>query len=155
MLREPNAVCGRKQSTPQPGCSFCSETADPASKQPEAVESVNHSFTAHMLWMQKASGGVPAGFFFLTGQIISTPLGVSAHVIVNVKQHLPGTDTYSTGASAPCSSCNRRMLESLECTCGFDGTPRTSVCLAGFIKRPRIFNKDRSHLTSYEELVTD
>lgn len=45
--------------------------------------------------MQKASGGFPAGFFFLTGQIISTPLGVTVHVIVSVK-HLPGTVTYRT-----------------------------------------------------------
>lgn len=30
-------------SRPQPGRSFHGETADPASKQPEAVESVNHS----------------------------------------------------------------------------------------------------------------
>lgn len=46
--------------------------------------------------MQKPSGGVPAGFFDLTGQIISTPLGVFAHVTVGVKQHLPGTVTYRT-----------------------------------------------------------
>lgn len=80
----------RRWQEASPGRSFCSETADPASKQAEAVGSVNHSFTAPLLGMQKAGGAAPAAFFFfLTGQIISTPLGVSAHVVVNVKQHLP------------------------------------------------------------------
>lgn len=72
---------------PQPGRSFCSETADPASKQPEAVESVNHSFTAHMPWIQKASGrgggGVSCWVLFSYRPDYSTSLGISVHV--NVK----------------------------------------------------------------------
>lgn len=61
--------------------------ADAGSKQAEAADIVNHSFTPSKLWglEAEAGGSVPNGFFFfllfsLTLKILSTPLALSAEL---------------------------------------------------------------------------
>lgn len=94
------AVCGGEQSTLAIG-----HSQGAASAAKPLIPRVNNQKLSRVLITvllltcsecRRLAGVFLLGSSFLIVQIPSTPLGVSAHVIANVKQHLSGIVAYRT-----------------------------------------------------------